>query len=192
MIQYIMVLSFLLSIQTLFAQTSFDELSKERTVLLKSYEAKPKKATLTKIDRLEDKILTEINTNGYPIVVRTIMALEVQDKAYPLKGNTIAVLEDQQEVLLLDKDAYGYYKIKVNDQIGYVYNLQTTSNVENYPLYLMDEDLEEQKAMDALSNAPSAFRARYECPSVICGANTHAGEACKVQTRSCNGRCHLH
>lgn len=192
MLRYIMILGILLSVQTLFAQTSFDELSKERTALLKSYEAKPKKAVLIKIERLEEKTLTEIKTNGYPVVVNTAIALEVQDKSYPLKGNTIATLEDQQEVLLLDKDTYGYYKIKVNNQIGYVYNLQTTSNLENYPLNLIDESLEQQKAMDALVKAPSAFRVRYECPSVKCGANTHSGEACKVQTRSCNGRCHLH
>ena len=147
MLRYIIMFGFLISMQSLFAQTSFDELSKERAVLLEMYEVKPKKALLTKIDRLEEKILDEIQTNGYPIVVHTTMALDVQDQAYPLKGNTIATLEDQQEVLLLDKDAYGYYKIKVNDQIGYVYNLQTTPNLENYPLYLIDEDLEERMAI---------------------------------------------
>jgi|VirMetMinimDraft_7_1064189.scaffolds.fasta_scaffold62072_1 hypothetical protein len=192
MLRYIIILGFLISMQSLFAQTSFDELSKERAVLLDLYEVKPKKALLVKIDRLEGEILNEIKTNGYPIVVNTTMALDVQDQAYPLKGNTIATLEDQQEVLLLDKDAYGYYKIKVNDQIGYVYNLQMVPNLENYPLSLIQDDLEQQKIIDDLTKAPSVFRVRYECPSVVCGANTHAGEACKVQTRSCNGRCHLH
>lgn len=192
MLQYIIILGILLSTQTLFAQTSFDELSKERTALLEMYEVKPKKAILTKIDRVEEKVLTEIKTKGYPVVVHTAIALDVQDKAYPLKGNTIATLEDQQTVLLLGKDAYGYYKIKVNEQIGYVYNLQTTPTLDNYPLSLIDEGLEEQKAMDALTKVPSAFRVRYECPSVVCGSNTHAGEACKVQTRNCSGRCHLH
>lgn len=192
MLRYIIMLGFLISMQSLFAQTSFDELSRERTVLLEMYEVKPKKALLTKIDRLEEKILTEIQTNGYPIVVNTTMALDVQDQAYPLKGNTIATLEDQQEVLLLDKDAYGYYKIKVNDQIGYVYNLQTAPTLEDYPLRLIKEELEQKKVLDDLTNAPSVFRVRYECPSVECGANTHTGKACKVQTRSCNGRCHLH
>jgi hypothetical protein len=176
----------------LFAQTSFDELSEERVALVKRYEVKPQKAILTKIDRVEEKVLEEIKTNGYPVVVNTIMALDVQDEAYPLKGNTIAILEDQQEVLLLDKDTYGYYKIKVNGQIGYVYNLQTTPSLETYPLRLIEEGLEQQRIVDDLTSAPSVFRVRYECPSVKCGANTHTGEACKVQTRSCNGRCHLH
>lgn len=192
MLRYIIILAFLLSAPSLFAQTSFEALSKERTALLEMYEVKPKKAILTKIDRLDEEILTEIKTNGYPVVVNTAIALDVQDKAYPLKGNTIATLEDQQTVLLLDKDAYGYCKIKVNDQIGYVYNLQTAPTVNNYPLSLIEEGLAEQKAMDDLTKAPSAFRVRYECPSVQCGSNTHAGEACKVQTRNCTGRCHLH
>ncbi|MBL4648560.1 MAG: hypothetical protein JKY03_02435 [Aureispira sp.] len=189
MLRYVIILSFLLPIQTLFAQTSFDALSEERAVLMEMYKVKPKKAVLIKSDRLEEEILKYIKANGYPIVVNTTMALDVQDKAYPLKRNTIATLENQQEVLLLDKDAYGYYKIKVNDQIGYVYNLQITPS---YPLDLIEEELEQQKAMDDLITAPSVFRVRYECPSVVCGANTHAGTSCKVHTRSCNGRCYLH
>jgi hypothetical protein len=178
--------------QTLFAQTSFDELSEERAVLVEMYKVKPKKAVLIKINRLEDEILKYIKVNGYPIVVNTTIVLNVQDKAYPLKGNTIATLKDQQEVLLLDKDAYGYYKIKINDQIGYVYNLQTTPSLESYPLDLIEEGLEQEKAIDDFITAPSVFRVRYECPSVVCGANTHAGTSCKVHTRSCNGHCHLH
>lgn len=192
MLRYIIILSCLLSIQSLFAQKSFEMLSNERAILLEAYETKPKKATLGKINRLESEILNYIKANGYPVVVQTTMALEVQDKAYPLKGNIIATLEDQQEILLLDKGAYGYYKIKINDQIGYVYNLQTTPNLENYPLSLIDQGLEQQKVIDDLTNTPSVFRVRYECPSVVCGANTHTGKACKVHTRSCNGRCHLH
>lgn len=192
MLRYIIIFSFLLPIQTLFAQTPFDALSEERAVLMEMYKVKPKKAVLTKINRLEEEILKYIKVNGYPIVVNTTMTLDVQDKAYPLKGNTIATLENQQEVLLLDKDAYGYYKIKVNDQIGYVYNLQTTPSSESYPLDLIEEELEQQKAIDDLITAPSVFRVRYECPSVVCGANTHAGTSCKVHTRNCNGRCHLH
>jgi hypothetical protein len=186
------MLSFLISAQSLFAQKSFETLSEERTLLLTTYEAKPKKALLLKVDRLEDEILEGIKTNGYPIVVNTAVALEVKDKAYPLNGNIIATLEDQQTVLLLDKDAFGYYKIKIKDQIGYVYNLQTTPTLAEYPLSLIDKGLEQQKVMDNLTKAPSVFRVRYECPSVQCGANTHAGEACKVPTRNCNGRCHLH
>lgn len=192
MLRYIIILGCLLSIQTLFAQTSFDALSKERTVLLEMYKVKPKKAVLTKINRLETEIVEHIKTNGYPILVHTTKLLNVQDKAYPLKGNTIATLENQQKVLLLDKDIYGYCKIKVNDQIGYVYNLQTTPSLEGYPLYLIEEALVQQKAIDDFAAAPSIFRIRYECPSVICGAHTHSGEACKVHTRNCNGRCHLH
>jgi hypothetical protein len=192
MLRYLIILSFLLSTETLFAQTSFEVLSQERTAFLEMYKEKPRKALLVKIDRLEAKILEQIKTNGYPIVVHTKEALKVVDKAYPLRGNTIARLEDQQEVLLLDKDTYGYYKIKVNGQIGYVYKLQTSPTLEGYPLYLIKEGLEQQKKMDDLNNTPSVFRTRYECPSVQCGVTTHSGEACKVHTRNCNGRCFLH
>lgn len=192
MFMYIIILSFLISTQSLLAQKTFETLSEERTALLAAYEVKPRKALLLKVDRLEDEILEGIKTNGYPIVVNTTVALEVKDKAYPLNGNIIATLEDQQTVLLLNKDAYGYYKIKIKDQIGYVYNLQTTPTLSDYPLSLIDKGLEQQKVVDDLTKVPSVFRVRYECPSVQCGANTHAGEACKVPTRNCNGRCHLH
>jgi len=192
MLRYIIIFSFLLVIQGLFAQKSFEILSEERTVLLKAYEVKPKKTTRAKINRLERDILEHIQTNGYPVVVHTTKTLEVQDKAYPLKGNIIANLENQQEVLLLNKDSYGYYKIKVKDQIGYVYNLQTIPNLDNYPLHLINEELELQKIVDDLTNVPSVFRINNECWSVQCNANTPAGTSCKVQTRNCNGRCTLH
>lgn len=192
MLRYIIIFSLFLFVTSAFAQKSFESLSKERVLLLETYEAKPKKAIRAKIDRLEDEILEYIQTNGYPIIINTITTLDVQDKTYPLQGNVIATLEDKQEVLLLDKDRYGYYKIKVNDQIGYVYNLKMTPSMETYPLNLIEEGLVQKKAVDDLTDSPSAFRIRYECPSVVCGANTPAGESCKVQTRNCNGRCHLH
>lgn len=192
MLRYITILIFLFSVQNLVAQKSFEALSEERATLLEAYEAKPKKAIRAKINRVEEEVLEYIQENGYPVVVHTTIALDVQDQAYPLKGNIIASLNDQQEILLLDKDAYGYYKVKINNQIGYVYNLQTTPNLETYPLSLIKDHLEQQKVMDDFTKAPSVFRVRYECPSVQCGANTHSGEACKEQTNNCNGRCHLH
>lgn len=192
MLRCVIVFSFLIFVQSLYAQKSFENLSEERATLLEIYKTKPKKSTRVKINRLEAQILEAIETNGYAVTVNTMMGLEVHDKAYPVKGAIIATLEDQQEILILDKDAYGFYKIKVNDQVGYVYNLQTTPSMEEYPLNLINESLEQQKVIDDITSSPSIFRIRYECPSVECGANTHAGKPCKVITTNCKGNCHLH
>lgn len=195
MLKYILILSLFLFQQNLLSQSDLDNWSKERASLLIAYKEKSQKFVAKKISKIEDQVINYIQTNGYP--VRVIMpqgteGIEVRDAQYPLVGNVINTLKNNQKVLLLNKDKYGYYKIKVNDQIGYVYNIVTTPQLEEYPLELLTQALNEEEAVDDLQGYPSIFTIQREYFSVQCSSHTHAGKRCENVTQSSNGRCHLH
>lgn len=195
MLKYILILSLFLFQQKINAQSTLDSWSTERASLVTAYEAKPQKSLAKKISKIEGQVLEYIQTNGYPVQLllpEGVESIEVHDKSYPLVGKVIKTLDNNATVLVLNKDKYGYYKIKVDDQIGYAYNIKTSPALDEYPLQLLTKSLEESEAVNNLQGYPSVFHVRNECPSIECGTINHAGEACKIMTRSCSGRCHLH
>lgn len=195
MLKYILITSLFFLQQNSFSQSTLDSWSEERASLLVAYKEKPQKALAKKISKLEDQVVDYIQLNGYPVTIilpKGTEEIEVRDERYPIVGNVVKTLKNNEEVLVLNKDKYGYYKIKMGDQIGYVYNIATSPKLEEYPLQLLTQAMKENEAVNALHGYPAIFSVQREYPSSQCSSNTHAGERCRNITRNSNGRCHLH
>ncbi|MGH1338156.1 MAG: SH3 domain-containing protein [Aureispira sp.] len=184
----------IVTIGTTQAQSEFDVLLETQEQYQVIYANDPRPVNRRKLYRAEEKLMTYLKEEGYKLDVKlqTAALLPIYGQRYPNMGAVIDSLENEQQIQVFGKDKYGYYKVRTNGRLGYVYNLDRyLTHFDRYPLELVDKYTKIEAKVDAiLSRRLNHSQVVYS--STSCNAINHNGQRCGIMNRTATGRCHLH
>lgn len=176
------------------AQSEFDILLETQQQQQVIYAKEPRPVNRRKLYKAEEKLISHLKEEGYglKVTLQEAISLPIYGERYPNLGAVVDSLVDKQQIQVFGKDKYGYYKVRTNGKVGYVYRLeQYVVNFDNYPLALVDRYLTIESKVDALLSQP-VNRHQVVNASVSCQAIGHNGQRCGIMNRNSSGRCHLH